>query len=160
MSYTVQFANCSDPRNKVSKTFTPVEQRTATLVEPCDVISPTIIVSGSYINANSVEGLFSRNYFITSQTLSHGRNYVSLRCDPLSSFSGSVIGSNQFVVRSATDYDLAIPDPCIPTAIQPIPQVTQSSDSFGSTTESFILGVTEYDFKPNFIKMLEGEPTT
>lgn len=159
MSITVNFCNCSDSKNTVNKTFAVVSSRPVTVVYPCDVLHPTFKVLGGHISANSVTGAFGRNYWIVKQTLDNGVNYVECVVDALSSWSNSVYGSSQFVVRSATGFDLAIPDNLIPSAIQPVPQVIDSADSFGSTTESFILGVTEYDFKPNFIKILEGEPT-
>lgn len=157
MSITVNFCNCSDSKNTASKTFAVVSSRPVTVVYPCDVLHPTFKVVGGHISANSVTGAFGRNYWIVKQTLDNGVNYVECVVDALSSWSSSVYGSNQFVVRSATGYDLTIPDNILPCAVQPVPYVERGSQ-FGSSTESFIIGVTEYDFKPSFVKLIENEP--
>ena len=113
-TYNVTFANVSEPKNKVLKNPVTVTTRTVTLVEPCDILNPTIITAGSYINANYVTGLFGRNYYITSQNLANGKNFVTLKCDVLTSFSNSIIGTSQYVVRCETHINNDIIDTAIP----------------------------------------------
>lgn len=110
MSVTATFCTCSDARNVVDKTFTQVTVKTCTIVYPCDVLHPTLKVLGGKIEANAVTGIFGRNYWITGQTLDNGVNYVSLAVDALSSWKNSIIGSSQFVTRSATGYNKALND--------------------------------------------------
>lgn len=110
MSVTATFCTCSDARNVVDKKFTTVATKTCTIVYPCDVLRPTLKVLGGKIEANTVTGIFGRNYWITGQTLDNGVNYVELVVDALSSWKNNIIGSSQFVTRSATNYNKALND--------------------------------------------------
>lgn len=139
-TYNVTFATASEPKNKVLKTPVTVTTRTVTLVEPCDILSPTVITSGSYINANYVTGLFGRNYYIVSQTLANGRNFLQLKCDVLTSFSGNIYGTTQFVSRSQTGYDNSIPDNIVPLKQDTNYTVKPIGDPLVST-ENYIIGV-------------------
>lgn len=110
MSVSVTFANCSDAKNKVDKSFTAVTTRDCSIVYPCDVHHPTIKVLGGMIDANTVTGLFGRNYWIVSQTLNNGSNLVALTVDALSSWKSSIYGTSQFVNRCATGYNKNLND--------------------------------------------------
>lgn len=139
-TYNVTFAAATEPKNKVLKNPVTVTTRAVTLVEPCDILNPAIITAGSYINANYVTGLFSRNYYIVSQTLSNGRNYLQLKCDVLTSFSGNIYGTTQFVARSQTGYDNSIPDNIVPLKQDTNYTVKSIGESITST-ENYIIGV-------------------
>lgn len=139
-TYNVTFANASEPKNKVIKNPVEVTTRTVTLVEPCDILNPTVITAGSYINANYVTGLFGRNYYITSQNLTNGKNFVTLKCDVLSSFSSSIIGSSQYVVRCETQVNNDIIDNAIPLKTEYSVNCTRKITVDGST-KSYIVGV-------------------
>lgn len=139
-TYNVTFATVTEPKNAVTKTPITVTTIAVTLVEPCDILSPTIITAGSYINANYVTRLFGRNYYIASQTLSNGRNYLQLKCDVLTSFSGSIYGTTQFVSRSQNGYDNSIPDNIVPLKQDTSYTVKSIGDSLVST-ENYIIGV-------------------
>ena len=139
-TYNVTFATANEPKNKVTKNPVIVTSRTVTLVEPCEILNPTIITYGSYINANYVTGLFGRNYYIVSQTLSNGRNFLQLKCDVLTSFSGNIYGTIQFVSRSQTGYDNSIPDNIVPIKQNTTYTVKPIGDPI-TTTENYIIGV-------------------
>ena len=139
-TYNVTFATANEPKNMVTKNPVTVTSRTVTLVEPCEILNPTIITYGSYINANYVTGLFGRNYYIVSQTLSNGRNFLQLKCDVLTSFSGNIYGTTQFVSRSQTGYDNAIPDNIVPIKQETTYTVKPIGEPI-TTTENYIIGV-------------------
>lgn len=139
-TYNVTFATANEPKNAVTKNPITVTSRTVTLVEPCEILNPTITTYGSYINANYIMGLFGRNYYIVSQTLSNGRNFLQLKCDVLTSFSSNIYGTTQFVSRSQTGYDNSIPDNIVPIK----QDTTYTVKSIGepiTTTENYIIGV-------------------
>lgn len=139
-TYNVTFATAIEPKNAVTKIPVTVTTRAVTFVEPCDILSPTIITAGSYINANYVTGLFGRNYYIVSQTLSNGRNYLQLKCDVLTSFCGNIYGTIQFVSRSQTGYDNTIPDNIVPLK-QDTNYTVKPIGNPITTTENYIIGV-------------------
>lgn len=139
-TYNVTFATANEPKNKVIKNPVPVTTRTVTLVEPCDILNPTIITAGSYINANYVTGLFGRNYYITSQNLANGKNFVTLKCDVLSSFANSIIGTSQYVVRCETENNDAIIDTAIPLKNE-YKTVCTKGAAIPSGTSMFLIGV-------------------
>lgn len=139
-TYNVTFATANEPKNKVIKNPVTVTTRTVTLVEPCDILSPTIITAGSYINANYVTGLFGRNYYITSQNLTNGKNLVTLKCDVLTSFSNSIIGTSQYVVRCETETNDAIIDTAIPLKNE-YKTVCTKGVGIPSGTSMFLIGV-------------------
>lgn len=140
-TYNVTFATANEPKNKVIKKPVTVTTRTVTLVEPCDILNPTIIVAGSYINANYVTGLFGRNYYITSQNLTNGKNLVTLKCDVLTSFSNSIIGTSQYVVRCETEINDDIIDTAIPLKNEYKAVCTKGEKEIPSGTSMFLIGV-------------------
>lgn len=101
MSITITFANTSNEYFDVNKTYTTVKTCTgASIVYPCDILAPTFKIKGGKIDANAVINVFGRNYWITSQTLNEGINYVSCAVDAFSSHKNDLNGSTQFVNRS------------------------------------------------------------
>lgn len=101
MSMTITFANTSNEYFDVNKTYTTVKTCTsASIVYPCDILAPTFKIKGGEIDANAVINVFGRNYWIKSQTLNEGINYVTCTVDAFSSFKDDLNGSTQFVTRS------------------------------------------------------------
>lgn len=101
MPLTVTFANTSNEYYDVNKTYTTVKTCTnASIVYPCDILNPTFKIKGGKIDANAVTNVFGRNYWIVSQTLNEGINYVTCTVDAFSSFKNDLNGSTQFVARS------------------------------------------------------------
>lgn len=140
-TYNVTFANASEPKNKVVKNPVVVTTRTVTLVEPCDILNPTFITAGSYINANYVTGLFGRNYYIVSQNLSNGKNYVALKCDALSSFADNILNSTQYVARCETVENKDIIDTTIPLKNEYTVYCTKTTSTISPSTDNIIIGV-------------------
>lgn len=141
-TFTVNFGNTTSPKHKVNKDFTTVKTVTGSVVYPSSVDNPRIKVRGGYINCNYAKGLYDRSYWVVNQVLNEGFNYVELVSDAISSFSGNIYGSNQYVCRSATDFNLAIPDNLLPIEVGERPQVRKFGTSGLKTTESYIIGLT------------------
>lgn len=101
MSMTITFTNTENEYYAVNKTYTTVKNVTgASIVYPCDILNPTFKIKGGKIDANSVTGVFGRNYWITGQTIDNGVNYVTCKVDAFSSWKNNINGTTQFVARS------------------------------------------------------------
>lgn len=138
---TITFANTSDEYYKVKKTYTTVSTfSNASIVYPCDIHNPTFKIKGGKIDANSITGVFGRNYWITGQTLCEGINYITCTVDPFSSFQNDIIGSTQFVNRSEKYGEKYLPD-----TLYPVSSKTEITMLKGarvvSTGFSYVLGV-------------------
>lgn len=147
MSIDIEIGVTTSPINAIDKNFTNVRSVTGTLIHPCTIDAPVIKISGGYISANYIKGLFNRNYYIESQTLEKGFNYLHCISDPVSSFPQ--YGTSQYVSRCETEYNLSIPDNLLPLAIENLPH-TEKAGAFGVSSEYIILGVTNYDYKPKY----------
>lgn len=101
MSITITFANTSNEYFDVNKTYSNVKVcNSASIVYPCDILRPTFKIKGGKIDANAVINVFGRNYWIESQTLNEGINYITCTVDAFSSFKNDLNGTTQFVTRS------------------------------------------------------------
>lgn len=124
MSMTVTFANTSNEYYDVNKTYTTVKTcARVSIVYPCDILNPTFKIKGGKIDANAVTNVFGRNYWIVSQTLNEGINYVSCTVDPFSSFKGDLNGSTQFVTRSEKHGNAMLNDSCYPNTSDSVVEV-------------------------------------
>lgn len=93
----------TSPNNKENKDFiNGSDTFTGSIIYPCSVDEPIIKLSGSIIGYNYVTGLFGRKYFIIDRTLDKGFTYLKLKTDVVSTYS--LVGTQQFVERSATAY--------------------------------------------------------
>ena len=110
MSITVKTGKTSSDYYAVTKTVTNETERSISLVYPCDMLSPTVSIKGGRIDANYLTGLFGRKYWITNQTVDKGITYLHCNVDAWSSWSGDIYGTEQFVERSETDYNVYLPD--------------------------------------------------
>ena len=110
MSITVKTGNTKSDYFAVTKTVTDETSHTVSIVYPCDILNPTFSMKGGYINANYLTGAFGRKYWITNQTIDKGINYLHCTVDAWSSWSDNIYGSEQFVERSETDYNVYLPD--------------------------------------------------
>lgn len=121
MALTVKLANTNDNYYKVGKTITTVTTLSnVSIVYPCDILSPTIKIKGGYVSANYVTGLFGRKYWIMSQTINDGINYIKCAIDPWESFSDAIIGSTQFVTRSEKHGNVMLSDSAFPSTADTI----------------------------------------
>lgn len=110
MSITVKTGKTTSDYFAVTKTVTNETQRTISLVYPCDMLAPTVSIKGGRIDANYLTGLFGRKYWITNQTVDKGITYLHCSVDAWASWSNDIYGSEQFVERSETDYNVYLPD--------------------------------------------------
>lgn len=110
MSISVKTGKTSSDYFAVTKTVTDETSHTVSIVYPCDILNPTFSMKGGYINANYLTGAFNRKYWITNQTIDKGINYLHCTVDAWSSWSNNIYGSEQFVERSETDYNVYLPD--------------------------------------------------
>lgn len=116
------YSTSSDPKT-VNKSLTGISTITAQLVHPCNVLRPTIIVSGDGIvnalNANYLYmSRFARYYFIKSHTADTAVR-LTLECevDPLMSYNTSLLNTNQLITRSESiGKSTYIPDSKLPLA--------------------------------------------
>lgn len=124
MPITITFANTSNEYYDVNKTYTTVKTCTnASIVYPCDILAPTFKIKGGKIDANAVTNVFGRNYWITSQTLNEGINYVSCTVDAFSSHKNDLNGSTQFVARSEKHGNVMLNDSCYPNTSNSVVEV-------------------------------------
>lgn len=110
MSITVKTGKTTDDYFAVTKTVSNEVSHTVSIVYPCDILNPTFSLKGGYIDANYLTGAFGRKYWITNQTIDKGITYLHCTVDAWASWSGNIYGSEQFVERSETDYNLYLPD--------------------------------------------------
>ena len=110
MSITVKTGKTNSDYFAVTKTVTDETSHTVSIVYPCDILNPTFSLKGGYIDANYLTGAFNRKYWITNQTIDKGINYLHCTVDAWSSWSANIYGSEQFVERSETDYNVYLPD--------------------------------------------------
>lgn len=138
---TITFSNTSDEYYKVKKKYTTVSTvSNASIVYPCDILNPTFKIKGGKIDANSITGVFGRNYWIIGQTLNEGINYITCTVDPFSSFKTDIIGSTQFVNRSEKYGEKYLPDTLYPVSSKT--EITMLKGSrIISTGFSYVLGV-------------------
>ena len=110
MSITVKTGKTTSDYFAVTKTVTNETERTISLVYPCDMLSPTVSIKGGRIDANYLTGLFGRKYWISNQTVDKGITYLHCNVDAWASWADNIYGSEQFVERSETDYNIYLPD--------------------------------------------------
>lgn len=110
MSIKVKTGRTTSDYFAVTKTITNETERTISLVYPCDMLAPTVSIKGGKIDANYLTGLFGRKYWISNQTVDKGITYLHCSVDAWASWSSDIYGSEQFVERSETDYNIYLPD--------------------------------------------------
>lgn len=142
MAYEVTLGICNDPKNKVNKGLNPTLTTTCVLIEPCDILHPTLKIKGNFTNCNMFI-LNGRWYHITGITINNGSTFISGNIDSLASWAGNIIGTSQFVTRTATDYDELIPV-AVDTEIKPICYIDSFGTTFGNSldgSDCYMIGV-------------------
>lgn len=142
MAYDVIFGTCTDPKNKVNKSLSTTYSASCTLIEPCDMLHPTLKLQGAFTNANMFI-LNGRWYHIIGISVNNGSTYITGNVDALSSWAGNIYGSTQFVTRTASDYDKYIPI-SIDTEIKPICEIHSFGSTFGNSldgSDCYMIGV-------------------
>lgn len=114
------------------------------LWDDCSVQSPVIIISADL--AVNMAGYnyafipsFNRYYWITNIRFNDGRWFLHLSCDVLASFKNDIGTSNQYIIRSESDYDENITD----TAYTP---TGGKGQSFNLTTNPFATNMSNGNF--------------
>lgn len=95
------------------------------------VIFPNVAISASSINYAFIP-TFSRYYFVTNVSFAHNRVIFTLKVDVLASFKTNILNSTQYVLRSASKWDLNVGDGYYPTTNN----ITQSVITFDAWTAS------------------------
>ena len=140
MSITITFANTSNEYYDVNKTYTNVKEcSSASIVYPCDILKPTFKIKGGKIDANAVINVFGRNYWVESQTLNEGINYITCSVDVFSSFKNDLNGSTQFVARSEKHGNVMLNDSCYPNTSDSVVEVIEGD--LLTENLSYIIGV-------------------
>lgn len=89
------------------------------VVEPCGVINPRIsLANGVAWNPSKYNYAYiqewRRYYWVNEWTFDSGRWYVELTVDTLTSFKDEILSREEYIVRSASEYDLSIIDQLYP----------------------------------------------
>lgn len=142
MAYSVTVGTCTDPRNKVTKTLSGEHTYTCTPKYPCDILHPTLKIAGT-VDSGNMFNFNGRNYYITGMAIDNGCTYITGAVDALSSWSGSILGTSQYVSRCETDYNLMIPDNYLPVEISEIPSVERIASVDMKSTEGYVIGLTK-----------------
>lgn len=109
-----------DPK-KVTKTLTTVSTMVATATQPCDVLTPHLILGGDAI-VNAINSnycyidTFARYYFIKKHiTDTAARIIIECECDYLMSWAAGIKARRQLVTRSeSVGKPTYISDPTLP----------------------------------------------
>lgn len=146
----VQFFNTNNDYRDVTKTLTQVgDNINVVLKEDSTIEEPTLILSGSFINANycKIPTFNNRYYFITSQTVLTGnRVEIHLTVDVLTTYQANIRNSTQLIVRQENAGVNEIVDTQLPLkngSNLTIVQFPNSPffDSFTESTKCFLLNV-------------------
>lgn len=114
------------------------------LKDDCSVMFPRIeLETGSNLhNYNYAEiPAFNRYYFITDITYSCEHVVITMKCDVLATYKTEIGSSNEYILRSASNYDGTITDSLYPVKAQTTFQV--GSTSGGGTPGSPTTGTFE-----------------
>lgn len=121
----------------------------AMAVEPCSVVNPTISFNqgvdwnpSGYNYAHISE--FNRYYWITEWTFNAGIWYATMSVDPLASFKDEILSREEYVIRSASEWDLDIPDGKYPAQQDPTFVSQKASSVYSADTladGTYVLGV-------------------
>lgn len=112
------YRSFSKPYNSI-KTPTDGDNYPCQSVEPCDIISPVISFNQgstwnpSQYNYAQIE-IWGRFYWVNSWEWNAGRWYAILQVDVLASWKENILNMNEYVLRSASNYDLSIIDQFYP----------------------------------------------
>lgn len=141
------FSNFSKPENS-TKQPSGGESFPCQMVEPCGVINPNISFNQG-VDWNPSEynyaqiPVFGRYYWITEWTFNRGRWYATMKVDSLASWKDSILGLEEYVLRSSVDYDTNVIDSMYPMKANVTSQLTISEvwPTGEKTSGTVIIGV-------------------
>ena len=111
MSFTATFYTFSKRKNS-TKRPTGGTSYNIVLKEPSTILNPRIALDrGNPAGLNYCYiPAYDRYYFISDWESDHGFEIAHCTIDPLASWRGSILGSSQYVLRSASQYDTYLAD--------------------------------------------------
>lgn len=122
------------------------------LKETTGIVSPSFIfafpntTNVSQYNYAKIE-TWGRYYFVEEWTFEQGRWVASMKCDVLASFRDTILASNQYVLRSASNYDQNILDTMYPATATSTEILNNVNSVFKSSLSdgSYIIGIINDD---------------
>lgn len=151
MSFNANFYTFKKKPNSTAIPSSSATTYSIELVDSCSIINPIIRLRGS--SASDMLGrfnycyipTFNRYYFVTDAQFDSDRGIwnMFLEVDVLATAKSDILASTQYVERSATNYDLTLPDNKYPTTSTPSYAYKIGSDFFNKSplTGDFIIGV-------------------
>ena len=139
---TVELYNCAEPKNKVDKTLTLVNQLTGTLREESSLVNPVITIekeSPAGFNYAYIQE-FGRYYFVTEvEVVRNNLIRVHLKSDPLMSFASQIKANSAIVRKSASKYNVLINDNSLRSYQNSLYTYKQFTSGFGTNFEYVLL---------------------
>lgn len=151
MSFNADFYTFKKKPNSTAIPSSGATTYAIRLVDDCSIINPIIRLRGS--SASDMLGRFNycyistfgRYYFVTDAQYDADRGIwtMMLEVDVLATAKTDILASTQYVERSATNYDLTLPDNKYPTKSTPSYAYKIASDYFNNSplNGQFIIGV-------------------
>lgn len=135
-SFTKRNNSTARPDNSTGHTLSGV------LKQPCSILNPVLILVDWNFDYNYVYiEQFDRYYYVTDITvLDATRVEVNCRVDVLNSYRGTILNTECYVSRSATQRNTRIPDIFYPT-LSGSSQLIASAEFIQMNTPCFIIGV-------------------
>ena len=145
MAITIRLYSVAKKHNSTAQPSTGNDFN-CTLKEDCSIINPSVLVDlgtsavPSY-NYARIES-FNRYYYVDSWTYEHGLWRAQLSVDVLATYKSAIGSSEQYILRSASSYNLNVADSLYPMRADEI--VSTSSDSVWVTSHDsgrYVIGV-------------------
>ena len=150
MSLKVDFFKFNKNPNSTKRPGEPQKTYNCLLIEPTSVVNPSIAIADAvapheYNYAYITE--FSRYYFVNDWNYSGGRWFASLNVDVLASFKNSIGASEQYVLRSAAEYNPNVVDTLYPTLSAPTVVNIAADNPFTSSLKQgcYVVGIINND---------------
>jgi hypothetical protein len=120
MAFPVKFYQFTKRENSTAVPGEPMSTYDCVLKAECSVIEPEIVLGvglgWSPVNYNYARiDAFNRYYFVKNWTFSNAQWIASLQVDVLASFKAAIGASQQYVLRSAAEFDGNVIDNLYPT---------------------------------------------
>lgn len=116
MAVNIKFWQFAKKENSTKKPETDGTAYSCLLKEPVNLMNPIITLQhDNPVGYNyAYISTFGRYYFVTNWTYERGLWYAELRVDALASWKAEIGESTQYVLRSASNYDVTIIDTMYP----------------------------------------------
>ena len=144
MSFSIEFMNNGNPKNKIRKSPSTSFTVTGTLREGSNIVDPVITIEANKpINANyAYISEFDRYYYVKEFKSIHNNIWeVYLHCDVLKSFANSILLSPCIVSKNSSRFNLKINDSDYKCAQNDIVTVQVFPNGFDLNNARFILNL-------------------